>query len=276
MSRAVNTDKDIIKFGDLYYMCFQGVWFMAKAPEGPWEVTGKVPKEIYEIPVSSPSYNVTYVTVEDDNDEWVTFAAAAAYTGVMIAWGCAVWGTGYYYPPYYYGGIYRPYYPTYGYGAYYNPWTGAYGRGYAAYGPYGGAGYGARYNPATGAYSRGAVAYGPGGARGYAEAYNPRTGGYAQTRQGSNVYGSWGSTSVQRGDQWANTSRVHEQPHRQHDARHARQRRRHVGEPQHARTGRRRSLPRPAAATCMPDATATSTATRVAAGRSTTTAAGTT
>ena len=208
VSRAVNTDKDIIKVGDLYYMCFQGVWFMAKAPDGPWEVTSKVPKEIYEIPVSSPSYNVTYVTVEDDDDEWVTFAAAAAYTGVMIAWGCAVWGTGYYYPPYYYGGVYRPYYPTYGYGAYYNPWTGAYGRGYAAYGPYGGAGYGARYNPATGAYSRGAVAYGPGGARGYAEAYNPRTGGYAQTRQGSNVYGSWGSTSVQRGDQWANTSRV--------------------------------------------------------------------
>ncbi|HKW00623.1 MAG TPA: hypothetical protein VJN96_12405 [Vicinamibacterales bacterium] len=207
VSHAVNTDKDIIKVGDLYYMCFQGVWFMGKGPEGPWEVTSKVPKEIYEIPVSSSASNVTYVTVEDDDDEWVTFAAAAMYTGVMVAWGCAVWGSGYYYPPYYYGGYYRPYYPTYGYGAYYNPWTGAYGRGYAAYGPYGGAGYGARYNPATGAYSRGAAAYGPGGARGYAEAYNPRTGTYANTRQGSNVYGSWGSTSVQRGDDWANTSR---------------------------------------------------------------------
>ena len=44
VSRAVNTDKDIIKVGDLYYMCFQGVWFMAKAPDGPWEVTGKVPE----------------------------------------------------------------------------------------------------------------------------------------------------------------------------------------------------------------------------------------
>ena len=30
----------------------------------------------------------------------------------------------------------------------------------------------------------------------------------AQTRQGSGVYGSWGSTSVQRGDDWAQTSRV--------------------------------------------------------------------
>ncbi len=50
VSRAVNTDKDILKVGDLYYMCFQGVWFMARSPSGPWEVTGSVPAEIFEIP----------------------------------------------------------------------------------------------------------------------------------------------------------------------------------------------------------------------------------
>ena len=211
---AVNTDKDIIKFGDLYYMCFQGVWFMSKQPTGPWEVCSSVPKEIYAIPASSPVSNVTYVTVveEDTNDEWVTFAAVAAYTGIMIAWGCAWWGTGYYHPPYWgWGGgypYYYPRYPTYGYGAWYNPWTGGYGRAAVAYGPYGGAGVGARYNPTTGTYARGAVAYGPYGARGAAEAYNPRTGTYGQTRQGSGVYGSWGSTAVQRGDDWARTSRV--------------------------------------------------------------------
>ncbi len=118
VQRAVNTDKDIIKVGDLYYMCFQGVWFMSKAPTGPWQVTGEVPKQIYEIPVSSPSHSVTYVTVEDDDDDEVLFATAMAFTGVMVAWGCAVWGTGYYYPPYCgYGGYpyYYPYYPTYGY-----------------------------------------------------------------------------------------------------------------------------------------------------------------
>jgi hypothetical protein len=212
VSQAVNTDKQIIKVGDLYYMCFQGVWFKSKAPEGPWEVTSTVPKEIYEIPASSSAHNVTYVTVEDDDDDWVTFAAVAGYTGVMIGWGCAMWGSGYYYPPYWgYGGgypYYYPFYPTYGYGAWYNPWTGAYGRRAVAYGPYGGAGVGARYNPRTGTYSRGAAAWGPYGARGYAEAYNPRTGAYGQTRQGSNVYGSWGSTAVQRGDDWARTARV--------------------------------------------------------------------
>ena len=209
---AVNTDKQIIKFGDLYYMCFQGVWFMSKSASGPWEVATSIPKEIYGIPSSSPVHNVTYVTVEDDDDEWVTFAAVAAYTGVMVAWGCAVWGTGWYHPPYWGWGGYYPYYyphyPSYGYGAWYNPWNGAYGRTAVAYGPYGGAGVSARYNPTTGTYSRGAVAWGPYGARGAGQAYNPRTGTYAQTRQGSNVYGSWGSTSVQRGDQWAQTARV--------------------------------------------------------------------
>jgi hypothetical protein len=235
VERAINTDKDIIKVGDLYYMCFQGVWFMATAATGPWEVTGTVPKQIYEIPVSSPAYPVTYVTVDQSTSDAVVFATAMAYTGLMVAWGCAVWGTGYYYPPYiHYGAypIYYPHYPTYGYAAVYNPWTGSYARGAVAYGPYGGAGVGARYNPTTGTYARGAaaygpyggaaagqaynartgtyarggMAYGPYGAQGAAQAYNPRTGAYGATRQGSNVYGNWGASEVQRGDQWATTS----------------------------------------------------------------------
>ena len=211
VERAVNTDKDVFKIGDLYYMCYQGVWFSGKSATGPWEVASSVPQEIYQIPASSPSHHVTYVTVEEDDDDWVVYAAAAGYTGMMVAWGCTVWGTGWYYPPYYgYGGYYPYYYghfPTYGYSAWYNPWTGAYGRSAAVYGPYGGAGVGARYNPRTGTYARGAAAYGPYGARGVAQAYNPRTGTYAATRQGSNVYGSWGSTAVQRGDDWAKTNR---------------------------------------------------------------------
>jgi hypothetical protein len=211
VQRAVNTDKDVFLIGGKYYMCYNGVWFVGSSATGPWEVATTVPQEIYQIPASSSSNHVTYVTVEESNDDWVVFAAAAGYTGMMIAWGCTVWGSGWYYPPYYgfYGGY--PYYyggfATYGYSAWYNPWTGAYGRSARVYGPYGGAGVGARYNPRTGTYARGAAAYGPYGARGVAQAYNPRTGTYAQTRQGSNVYGSWGSTQVQRGDDWASTNR---------------------------------------------------------------------
>src|SRR5215212_3667709 len=162
LQRAVNTDKDIIKVGDAYYMCFQGVWFEAASPKGPWVLAANVPEEIYKIPADSPAHNVTYVTVEqddNDDDEWVTYAAYAGYTGMMVAWGCTVWGTGWYYPPYYWaGGYYPAYYP--------------YGRTY-----------------------------------GYGSWYNPHTGTYASTRQGSGVYGSWGSTNVQRGDQWAQTRR---------------------------------------------------------------------
>jgi len=178
-------------------------------------VASAIPKQIYDIPASSPSHHVTYVTVveeEDKNDGWTTFAYVAGYTGLMIAWGCAVWGTGWYYPPYvWYGGFYPGYYPyarTYGMSAWYNPWTGAYGRGARVYGPYGGAGFGAAYNPRTGTYARGAAAYGPYGSRSAAQAWNPRTGTYGQTRQGRNVYGSWGSSYVQRGDDWARTART--------------------------------------------------------------------
>ena len=211
LQRAVNTDKDIFQFGADFYYCNQGVWFTSKSANGPWQVASSIPDEIYKIPASSPSHHVTYVVVEeddDDDDEWVTFAYMAGYTGLMIGWGCAVWGSGWYYPPYVYGGIYYPHFHGYGYSAHYNPWTGSYGRSAVAYGPYGGVGASARYNPRTGTYSRGAAAWGPYGARGAGSAYNPRTGAYGATRQGSSVYGSWGSTAVRRGDDWAQTSRV--------------------------------------------------------------------
>ena len=44
VERAVNTDKDIIKVGDLYYMCFQGVWFMASSADRPVGSDGHGPE----------------------------------------------------------------------------------------------------------------------------------------------------------------------------------------------------------------------------------------
>ena len=131
LQRAVNTDKDIILSGGVYYYCNQGVWFTEQGRRpGRGQVATTIPAEIYKIPASSPSHHVTYVVVEDDdndNDEWVTFAYAAGYTGLMIGWGCAVWGSGWYYPPY----VATAGHPSttrisrrYGYSAHYNPWTG--------------------------------------------------------------------------------------------------------------------------------------------------------
>ena len=55
VQRAVNTDKDVFKVGELYYMCYQGVWFVGKTATGPWEVASSVPEAIYQIPPSSPA-----------------------------------------------------------------------------------------------------------------------------------------------------------------------------------------------------------------------------
>jgi len=213
VSYAVNTSSDVLKVSDSYYLCAQGVWFVSKNPKGPWVVTTAVPPAIYDMPASSPMHHVTYVTVVDDDPDYPTYATTAGYTGVTIAFGCAMWGTGYYYPPYYHYPphgypIYHPYPITYGSGAMYNPATGRYGSYQAAYGPYGGVAHASTYNPRTGTYARGSMAWGPTGAQGGAVAYNPRTGTSAATRQGSNVYGSWGTSAVKRGDDWARTARV--------------------------------------------------------------------
>lgn len=215
LSRAVNTDKQIVKYGDTYYMCYQGVWFTSGSPTDYWVVASNVPDDIYNIPPNSPSYNITYVTVTDDdpNDDWVTNSYTSGYTGEVVDDGVAVSGTGYDYDPYVYYGdyypIYYPYYPTYGYGSWYNPFLGRFGRGGIGYGPYGGFGYAAVYDPSVGTYARGVAAYGVYGSRTFAQASNIRTGTYAQTRQSSNIYGNWGSTYVQRGDDWAQSAHAY-------------------------------------------------------------------
>lgn len=210
---AVNTSYDVIRIGDVYYLCYQAVWFEGATPEGPWEVAVAVPEEIYQIPPSSAVYNTTYVQVYDYTPTTVTVGYSSGYWGVYVGWGCVMYGSGWYYSPYWYSYPHYPYYPvyygypySYGVSAWYNPATGTYGRGASVYGPYGGMGYGAAYNPRTGTYARGAAAYGPYNARGFAEAYNPRTGTYARTRQGANVYGNWGTTGVRRGDDWVRSA----------------------------------------------------------------------
>jgi hypothetical protein len=218
MQYATNTQDKVIKDGDLYYLCFQGVWFMSTTPNGPWKTADSVPKEIYTIPPSSPVYNVTYVTQTSTSSTTVESQTAAGYLGMFIvgaAVGAAiVYGTGYYYPPYVYWGpgvpypVYRPWPCTYGVGAVYNPYTGGWAAGRAVYGPYGAAGSSAWYNPATGRYGRSASVQGWYGGRTAASSYNPWTGTYAHTNQGHNPYSQWGSSVATRGNQWVQTGHV--------------------------------------------------------------------
>ncbi|HYL47301.1 MAG TPA: hypothetical protein VEU52_09765 [Candidatus Limnocylindrales bacterium] len=215
MAYAANTPEKVIRVGDLYYLCFQGVWFVSTTPNGPWKTADTVPQVIYTIPPSSPVYNVTYVTVSNPTPTTVESSYSAGYMGMfvigMAVGATLVYGTGYYYPPYVYWGphpIYYPYPYTYGCFAVYNPYTGGYAVGRAVYGPYGSAGSAAWYNPATGRYGHATTYQNAYGGHTYASTYNPWTGTYAATSQGHNQYSQWGSSVVQNGDEWARAQHV--------------------------------------------------------------------
>ncbi len=127
LSYAVNTDKDVIRAGDSYYLCYEGVWFVAGQPDGPWQVVDTIPEEIYSIPPSSPVYHTTYVHVYDSDEEEVYVGYTSGYEGEYVWDGVVVYGTGYYYWPYLWYGVRYPIYyarpSTYGAAAFYNVYT---------------------------------------------------------------------------------------------------------------------------------------------------------
>ena len=206
---AKNTPSDVLRIGDRYYLCFQGVWFASNSANGPWQPVDKVPQEIYSIPESSPKYHVTYVRIYDSTPSTIVVGYTPGYYGAYVSGGVVVWGTGYYYPPYVAVGIVPvPVYwgascYTYGASAWYNPATGVYARGSAVYGPYGGYGAAAAYNPRTGTYAQGAAVWGPKGGAAAGRTYNPTTGTYSAGYKATNPYGSWGEGVVGNGSQWA-------------------------------------------------------------------------
>jgi hypothetical protein len=215
---ATNTESRVIRSGDLYYLCFQGIWFVSSSPAGPWKTADSIPSSIYSFPPSSPVYNVTYVTQANPTPTTVESSYTSGYFGTFVVGMsvgfCIAYGTGWRYPPYYYRPpgayypVYRPWPPSYGMGASYNPRTGAYSVGRAAYGPYGSVSGSARYDPSTGRYGRSASVQTPYGGRTASASYNPWTGSYSRTQQGHNAYGQWGSSVATRGDQWVKTGHV--------------------------------------------------------------------
>jgi hypothetical protein len=208
---AANTQTPIVATGDQDFFALEnGVWFHARAVDGPWAIATAVPSEIYTIPPSSPLYFVTFARlfrVEGDN-AYVGYTPG--YQGTMVdpETGVVVYGTGFAYAPWigtvWFGGPY-----TYGFGAApsYTPWTGwavAFGFGWAwgeetvvagwGWGPYpwwGPWGWGWAWGPwyypwypwwggvAYGPHG-GAVVWGPGGWAGYS----------------GNIYRNWGNRAT--------------------------------------------------------------------------------
>ncbi|MBB3018786.1 hypothetical protein FHR70_001840 [Microvirga lupini] len=209
LSYATNTTDTVIKVGEQYFLLQDGVWFVADSPNGPWQLARAVPDAIYTIPPSSPVYNVTYVRVYDTEPSAVWYGYTMGYLSGYLAWGTYVYGTGWYYPPYWYswpGYGYPIYYPrpvTWGLAAYYNPIRGMYGRYGYGYGPYRGIAGVRAWSPVTGTYGRAGAAWGPRGSAGFVGAYNPRTDAGGFVAGGRNVYGAWKSAGVRRGSEWA-------------------------------------------------------------------------
>ena len=99
LAYAVNTASDVIRQGDVYYLCNQGVWFTGSAPAGPWQVATAVPDEIYDIPADSPVHHTSYVYVYDQTPDTVTYGYTPGYMGMYVTAGVVVFGTGWYYTP---------------------------------------------------------------------------------------------------------------------------------------------------------------------------------
>jgi hypothetical protein len=58
---AVNTAQQILRWQDKYYLCKDGIWYVASSANGPWEVSDKRPEGVDKIPASNPLYNTKYV-----------------------------------------------------------------------------------------------------------------------------------------------------------------------------------------------------------------------
>jgi hypothetical protein len=123
MKFAVNTDKSVLLIEGKYYAVENAVWFVSSSAKGPWEVSVERPEGVDEIPPESPVYNVKYVYIYDSTPEVVYVGYTPGYNYSYVYGGVVVYGSGYYYQPWY-GAYYYPRPVTYGYGVHYNPYTG--------------------------------------------------------------------------------------------------------------------------------------------------------
>jgi len=209
VSVAKNSDKTVLFINEKYYCVDDAVWFISDSPSGPWLVSDTRPEQVDQIPPQSPAYNVKYVYIYETTPEYIYVGYLPGYTWSYVYGGCVVYGTGYWYRPWY-GYYYYPRPVTWGFGVHWNPWTGwgfSFGFSYGWIGwhfhPYHGwwgpAGYryGYRHGFYSGYHHGYHHGYNRGAARGYVSGhragsvnsniYRQRTSGVANTGSGRNA-----------------------------------------------------------------------------------------
>jgi hypothetical protein len=181
---AVNSPTPVIRVDPrTYYALYNGIWFVAVGPAGPWAVAASVPAVVYAIPVTSPLHYVTYVRVYGATPTVVYVGYTPGYLGTVVTPdGVVVYGTGVVYTPWV-GTVWYPPPPTYGYGA-----------GFA---------WGATTGFMMGAATSAAVW----GCCGSSSTVNVNVNKTTTTYNGSNVYNSWSKTTVSSGDKSATAYR---------------------------------------------------------------------
>ncbi len=120
---AKNSDKTVLLIKNKYYCVDDAIWFVSDSPQGPWAVSDVRPEEVDDIPPESEAYNVKYVYIYDSTPDVVYVGYLPGYTWSFAYHGCVVYGTGYWYRPWYH----HYYYPrpvTWGFGVHWNPYTG--------------------------------------------------------------------------------------------------------------------------------------------------------
>jgi len=121
---AENANVTVMRTADgKYFALDNGIWFNANGPDGPWAVANERPKDVENIPPSSAAYNSKYVYVYDVYPDYVYMGYTPGYMGSYIYGPTVVYGTGFYYHPWY-GHYFYPRPVTWGFGFNYNPWTG--------------------------------------------------------------------------------------------------------------------------------------------------------
>jgi len=123
MEYATNTGTQVLRAEGRYYAVDEAVWFVSDTPQGPYQVATSRPDEVELIPADCPHYNVKYVYIYDVQPQVVYVGYTPGYTYSYVYGGTVIYGTGYYYAPWY-GTVYYPRPPTWGFHVRYNPWYG--------------------------------------------------------------------------------------------------------------------------------------------------------
>jgi hypothetical protein len=113
----------VIRWRGRYYCVDDGIWFESRSAVGPWSVCLVRPYVVSLIPPRYPVYYMKYVYIYDVTPDFVYMGYTPGYLNAYVYGPTVVYGTGYYYRPWY-GRYYYPRPYTWGFGVRYNPWYG--------------------------------------------------------------------------------------------------------------------------------------------------------